>query len=336
MARDQVGIYNIGCYIPSNVQTSEEISKKSGISVEVLEEKYGIKKKPKAGENEHLSDMAIEASKNALVDFDPLELDMIIYCGTGYKDYKIWPLATKIQYELGALNAFSFEVNAFCVGGVMSLQLAKSMMLQQGLNNVLIVTAARELDLVDYNNRETSFLFNFSDGAVAALIRRGYSNNLVLESSVISDGSFSDNIKVKGGGSKHPLPKKDELNYFEVENFDHMKERLDTTSPHNFIKVIKESVAKSGYKPEEIDFLAPLHMKRSFHKKMLKNLNLSQSQSFYLENYGHLQAGDTFLVVKKAEEKNLIKSGDLIVMVSAGTGYTWGATTVKWDGLREK
>jgi 3-oxoacyl-[acyl-carrier-protein] synthase-3 len=113
-----------------------------------------------------------------------------------------------------------------------------------------------------------------------------------------------------------------------------MKQRLEQKSMVNFIKVIRESVRKSGYKEEEISYIAMLHMKKSAHEYVLKELGLSPEQSIYLEEYGHIGQIDQILSLELALKEGKVKDGDLVVFVSAGIGYAWGASAIKWGKVR--
>ncbi len=42
-----------------------------------------------------------------------------------------------------------------------------------------------------------------------------------------------------------------------------------------------------------------------------------------------MQSVDPFLSLRLAEIKNKIKEGDVVVLVSAGTGWTWGAYAIQ-------
>jgi 3-oxoacyl-[acyl-carrier-protein] synthase-3 len=53
-------------------------------------------------------------------------------------------------------------------------------------------------------------------------------------------------------------------------------------------------------------------------------------QSIYLEEYGHIGQIDQILSLELAERAGKIKDGDVVVLVSAGIGYAWGATTLRW------
>ncbi|HNR80690.1 MAG TPA: 3-oxoacyl-[acyl-carrier-protein] synthase III C-terminal domain-containing protein, partial [Mesotoga infera] len=94
--------------------------------------------------------------------------------------------------------------------------------------------------------------------------------------------------------------------------------------------VIRESLEKSGYSQRDIDYLAILHFKKSAHFGVLEELGLREDQSTYLDEYGHLGQNDQILSIKLGLKEGKIKDGDLIVMVGAGLGFVWAATTVKW------
>jgi 3-oxoacyl-[acyl-carrier-protein] synthase-3 len=329
-----VGIQNIGIYVPPGIQDSVFIAEKSGIPLEVIEDKFGIKQKHKAAPEEHVSDMAIKAALDALKDFDPRDLDLIVYCGSEYKDYYLYNLAAKVQYEIGAVNANAFEIHSLCSAGAWSLKVLKSMMLcDPDLNNVLLVTSSKEADLINLKNQRARFMFNFGDGAAAALLIKGLNKNKILESSMITRGEFADDVAVYGVGSR---------NYYEYSTLDYdlrnldvkdpvsMKERLDPITLDNFITVIGEAARKSGYDPQEIDFIAPIFMKRSILLKMLSNFGLNEEQSYLLDNYGHCQSADAYIALVEADKLGRLKDGDLAVMVGAGTGYTWAATAIIW------
>ena len=103
---------------------------------------------------------------------------------------------------------------------------------------------------------------------------------------------------------------------------------MQKVSGENFKKVVVGSLQKSGYSLKDVSYFAILHMKRSFHRELLRSLGTDEQKSIYLEMYGHMQGVDPFLSLDLAERRHKIKKGDVVVMTSAGTGWTWGATTV--------
>ncbi|MEY8416635.1 3-oxoacyl-ACP synthase [Tissierella praeacuta] len=334
-----VGIRDIQVYVPKEIENSEIISKKSGIPKDVIENKFGIIKKHKAGEDEQVSDMGIKAAKKVLKDIDPLDIDLVLYCGSEFKDYYLFNLAAKIQHAIGAKNANAFEVHSLCSAGVLSLNIIKSMMLaNKDINRVLLVSASKETSLINYENERSRFMFNFGDGAMAAILEKGYSKNVILETHMITDGSFSEDVAAYTIGTNNIINFKlnEENNIMlDVKDPKSMKERLDGITLKYFIDVIQNSVTKSGYSKDDINFIAPIFMKRSILEHILNNYNLTEENSYVLEDYGHCQSADAFISLVEGQKLGRLKDGDLVVMLGAGTGYTWAATAVKWGEYNE-
>jgi len=334
LTKETVGIRSIGSYVPQGIRDSHWISRASGIPEEVIREKFGIRQIHKAGPEESVSDMGIKAARRALGDFDPLKLDLVVYCGSEYKDYYLFNCAAKIQQAIGAVNASSFEVHSLCSAGVYSLKILKSMLLQDdSIRYALLVSSSKEGDLINYKDSESRFMFNFGDGAAAALLEKGIDRNIILESKMISDGRFADDVSVPGVGCKNFsnfMNMAAEDHYLRVMDVNNMKERLDPITLDNFVAVIDGAARKSGYDPRKINFIAPIFMKRSISNYILGQFGLGDENTFILEEYGHCQSADAFISIQEGEKCGRLRQGDLVVMVAAGTGYTWAATAVKW------
>ena len=190
-----VGIRSVGSYVPDGIRDSVYISEASGIPEPVIREKFGIKQVHKAGPEDTVSAMGVKASLRALEDISPDELDMVVYCGSEYKDFYMFNCAARIKEDIGAKNAVAFEIHSLCSAGVYSLKILKAMMLQdESLRKVLLVSSSKEGDLINYKDTDSRFMFNFGDGAAAVVLERDLGRNVILESSMIVDGQFSTDV----------------------------------------------------------------------------------------------------------------------------------------------
>lgn len=335
---ENVGIMGLGVYIPENFIYADEIARRTNIPQWVIEEKFGVLKKPIPGPKDTTSFMGIQAAKDAIKDagIDPKEIDLVIWNGAQHKDYPCWLASLKVAYEIGATNAWGFDQEAMCGSMMTALETAKSLMLgNESLNTVLIVSGYRNVDLINYSVPETSFMFDLGAGGAAVVLRKNLNRNVVLGSSFKGDGSFSEQCVVEvGGTNKWPMEPEDvEKYYFTVRNAEEFKNNLNQKTMPNFYWVIRDSLRKSGYTQEDIDYLAILHFKRSAHKAVLQELGLREDQTTYLEDYGHLGQNDQVLSMKLALADGKLKSNDVVVMVGAGLGFVWAATTVKWGEI---
>lgn len=338
-----VGIAGLGRYEPEAVMTSEDLAEAAGIPADVIREKFGLFQKHIAGDGEHASDMAAEAGRQALRDASERlgrevtaeDLDGIIYFGSTYKDYRVWLAAPRVQHLLGAKNAWAFEVSATSGGAPFALRVAADMMAaSEDHGTVLLAASSRESHLIDYDNERSRFMFNFGDGAAAAVLVRDLPLNTIRGSSFLTDGSFSEDVRVEAGGSRVPcsvVTVEEGRHCLDVRDPEDMKRRLDPVSLDRFEEVAREATERSGGDPDGgIDFLAVLHTKRSLHEALLGRLELGPEQTVYLDHHGHLSAADPLLGLQDGERRGRLSDGDLAVALSAGTGYTWAATGLRW------
>lgn len=327
-----VGIAAIGTYFPAQVQTSAQIAAATGIPQEIVETKFGLRRKHIAAPDEHVSTMAARAAA-PLLDGRSTEIDALVYFGSAHKDYYLWSVAPKIQHLLGLRRAFTLELMDTSACGPVALKVARDLLTADALlHHVLLVGASRESSVINYHNARSRFAFTFADGAAAALIERG-SGHEILASAIITDGSFADDVLIPAGGSVHPPSAETlerEMQFLDVTDPVGMKARLDPIAVDRFVEVTRQAVERSGYVLRDLGFLAVLHTKRSLFEALLRALGLEERQSFYLQDYGHMSAIDPFVSLSEAERRGQLRRGVLAVALSAGTGYSWAATAIRW------
>jgi 3-oxoacyl-[acyl-carrier-protein] synthase-3 len=336
MTEPSIGIAAVGTYIPRTYITAAEIAAATGIPEQVIATKFGLARKPVPGPDDHTNAMALWAAQNALAgsEIAPDEIDVVLCTTEEWKEYPLWTAGIKLAYDLGARRAWAIDVQMRCGTTIGALKLARGLMLAEpDVKTVLIAGGYRNGDLVDYRNPRSRFMINLSAGGGAILLRKGYPRNRLLGTSVIVDGSFSLDVIVPAGGTMEPLTAEGIAagrNRLDVPDPEGMKQRLDTLSMQNFLRVIDEALAQSGHTRADIDYLNVLHMKRSAHDFVLHELGLREDQSFYLSDFGHIGQQDQAVSIKKGLETGRLRDGDLMVMVAAGIGYAWGAGVVQW------
>lgn len=327
-----ISLKKMAVWLPETFEDANYISKQSGIPEDVIKEKMGIIRKCRALNNEQPSEMAINAAKSVLEGIDPNSIDLIIWTGSEYKDYNVWSAGIYVQEQLKLKNAWAFDMAARCSTNVVGIKIAKSIMqTHSNIKRVLLCGGHKTGDLVNYKDKTSRFLYNLSDGGSAILLEVG-DENPILESSVITDGSFSLDVIIPAGGTKlswRNYPDQFQ-SYLTCPDIIGMRERLAEKSLQNFIKVIKDA-AVSSMPSRPIDYLSLLHMKKSAHDAIVNELELKAEQSIYLENYGHFGAPDQVLSLGLAERKGLLNPGDHVVLASAGIGYTWSALSLQWN-----
>lgn len=320
------GLARAAIWLPKGHLSAAEIAGQSGLPEEVVRQKLGIVRKCRAEGIDHPSDMAFHAAAEVLQGIDPQSIDLLLWTGSEYKDYALWSAGIHLQQRLGLTRAWALDIAARCSSNVVGLKLASTLMAaDHGLKRILLCGGHRTGDLVNYADPATRFLYSLADGGSALLLERD-GPNPILDSSVITDGSFSLDVVLPAGGTRCPEPQLPEHRFLRVGNIAEMRQRLADLSIANFLKVIRSA---AGSRP--IEYLALLHIKRSAHDQILAELALPRERSIYLDHFGHFGAPDQVVSLAAAERMGLLKTGNTVVMASAGIGYTWSALSLRWD-----
>jgi 3-oxoacyl-[acyl-carrier-protein] synthase III len=327
----RIGLEATASYLPERWMTAGEIAARSAIPEAVVVEKFGLRGKHIAAPNEHVSDLSVKAGERLFEEtgFDPANVDAVMYYGSMWKDWSIWQVAPWIAHRLGCTNAFAVEFDNASHGTSIALRLARDILrAEPELTSLLMVAAARESELLDYENERSRFAFNFGDGAAAGLLVADGGRNEVLGAHAVTDGSYSLHVKVPGGGSRDRNG--GGYRFLDVADGALMKERLDRDSLRNFVRASEVALERSGASLDELSFVCPLHMKRSMSLALLDALGVAAERSIYLDDTGHMSGVDPLLGLDRAARTGLLADGDVVLLVSAGTGYTWAASVVRW------
>ena len=236
------------------------------------------------------------------------------------------------DHRLGCANAQAIEYDNVSCGTPVALRLCRNFLLAEPeLRTVLAIAASRESYLLDYANERSRFMFNFGDGAVAGLVVRDHPRSEVLGSYALTDGSLSLQVKVPSAGS---VEWNGGYRFLDVAEPAAMKVRLDEISLPNFVAVAEGALASSEATLADVSYLCGIHMKRSMHHAVLEALGVPPARAAYLDDTGHMSGVDPLLALDRAARAGELADGDLVLLLAAGTGYTWAATVVRWGETR--
>lgn len=333
-----VGLESWGIYLPKERHSSDYISKETGIPKKILEDKFGIKSKTIPGPEDHTVAMGAKASFQALerARITPNEIDIIIWAGEVYAERPMMTYGIKLQKLLGSpTHPWAFDINQRCGTFLVGMLLAKGLIqTNPQINRILIASGYRNSDLINYKNPRSRFMISLAASGAAAVIKGDLKKNEILGISTISDGRFADDVYVPAGGTEYPISAEaieQDLIYLDVPDPDGLKQRLDNFSMTSFVKVIDDALQKSGYKREDIDYLALLHMKRSAFEYVANAVGIDPyKQATYFEDIGHNGQNDGIISLEYGIKSGKIKDGDIVVLTAAGIGWAWNAGVIKW------
>jgi len=330
------GILSLATYVPRTYHDADYIASQCETPADIIRTKLGWYQKNVPGPGDGTVAMGIKAARKALYysRLTPSDIDLVIWSGEEIKEYRNWPVGPKIQKELDLNNAWSFDMQQRCGTTLVALKLARDIIRSDHrIHNILIASGYRNSDLIHYPNPRVRWMYYLAAGGAACVVQRDGPINEILESHFISDGSFAWDVYVPQGGSAEAMTVeglKAGKHYLDVLDPVGMKERLERLSLSNWLLCIDQALAKSGLERADVDYLATLLVKRSAHDYLVDQLGIAPEQTRYLAEFGHHGQNDQILSLELAVEEGRIKDGDLVLMISAGIGYAWNATTMRW------
>lgn len=335
---NHAGIVGTGVYIPELFMTADDVAAQTGSrwTGDDIRAKLGFSRKPVPGPGDGTQEMGVKAALNCLArtGIDPKEIDLILCIGEEWKEYPLTTSGIYIQEKIGAVSAWAIDVQQRCCSCVAAMQIAKDMMMaQEDIETVMIVGGYRNGDFVDYSDPAMSMMYNLGAGGGALILKKNLGRNALLASHIQTDGSLARDVGVRYGGTVEPICEGNLTKaYKSLQIFDekHMKDRLNDVSMNNWLHCIDQSLKKAGKTRADIGYLAVLHFKYSMHKHMLDQLGLSEEQSVYLSDYGHIGQIDQILSLQLALEAGKVNEGTVVSMIAAGIGYAWAANVVQW------
>lgn len=336
--KEHIGITGIGVYLPEEVMSARDIADLTNgyWTEQAVAAKLGIKGKRIPGPEDGTQEMGVKAALNCLnnSNIKAEDIDVILCMGEEWKEYPLTTSALYIQDKIGAINAWGIDLQNRCCTTVSAMKIAKDMLRSDpDIKTIMIVGGYRNGDFVNFKDKSMSMMYNLGAGGGALILQSDQKENLLLGSHIIADGSMARDAGVRIGGINEPITPKNISEAYKsltLMNADNMKTRLNDVSMDNWFKCIDRALEKSNLTRSDVDYLAVLHFKRSMHDHMLKALGLTEDQSIYLEDYGHVGQVDQILSLQLALEEKKVRPGSRVLMIAAGIGYVWAANVIKW------
>lgn len=340
MHREPIGMRAFATYVPEGRRSAEEIAELTGgnWTADAVRDKLGIERIAIPGPDDGVQEMGAKAAERCLerAGLAPDDVDAILCIGDELREYPMTTSGIWIQERIGARRAWALDLMQKCSSFPAGVRLARALLIAEPqLRRILLCGGYRNGDLIDYRNPRVSFMYNLAPGGGAAILERGCARNEVLGVSLLSDGELSRHVLARHGGTESPVTVGNlaaAQRCLDVTDQPGMRRLLGERSHRNFMRVIEESLVSAGLGFDDIDYCALLHMKRSGHRAILNALGLSEEQSTYLSQYGHIGQFDQLLSMELAEAGGRLNDGDVVAAVGAGIGYSWGAVSFRWGG----
>jgi 3-oxoacyl-[acyl-carrier-protein] synthase III len=322
-------ITGLGTAVPARVVPNAEFEKYLDTSDQWIVERTGIRERRIASPEESLAGLCQEASLRALAmaGLSAEEVDMIVL-GTVTPDRRLPSTACDLQALLGAKHATAFDIAAACPGWIFSLGVAEGMIASGRARNVLAIGAEKLSTITDWNDRSTAVLFG--DGAGANVVQPASGDGRGMLSIVLgTDGKLADLLYIPGGGSADPISAKV---VEERSQFIRMAGReVFKAAVHTMTRACEQALAKAGVTSDQIDLLIPHQANLRIIEATAKHAQVPMSKVMVnLDRYGNTSAASIQLAIDQALTEGRITRGSLLLLVTFGSGFTWGSAVVRW------
>ncbi|MBU4444416.1 MAG: ketoacyl-ACP synthase III [Candidatus Marinimicrobia bacterium] len=329
MKKIRATITAIGKYAPERILNNYELEKMVDTSDEWIRARTGIFERHIAAKGEASSDMASAAFEDMQSRFnvDPEEIDLIIVA-TITPDMFFPATAALIQYNIGAANAFGFDISAACSGFVYALAIAAEFIENGRYKKVLVVGSDTMSSITDYTNRDTCILFG--DAASVALLEPTEEDYGILDYIMKMDGKGKDYLYMAAGGSKNPathetIDKK--MHYIYQEGKTVFKFAVSKMAEVSF-----DLLKRNSFKSEDVGMFIPHQANKRIIDACVSRLKLKDEQVMInIDKYANTTAATIPLGIVDAYDQGRLKKGDLLLMSAFGGGFTWGSVLMKWS-----
>jgi 3-oxoacyl-[acyl-carrier-protein] synthase-3 len=312
-------IIGVGSYLPKKVLTNKDLEKSLDTTDEWITSRTGIKERHIVGPNEHTTDLAFEAARNAInnASINAKEIDLIIVATT--TPDKIFPsTACNVQTKLGIKNCPAFDVQAVCSGFIYALSIADKFIKTNSAKNILVIGADSMSKITDYTDRSNAILWG--DGAGAVVLSASNEQG-ILSTHIHADGQHEELLHVPKTNVGNKIQQTIEMKGSQV-----FKIAVNTLD-----KIVDEALIANQLKKEDIDWLVPHQANIRILEATAKKLEMSMDKVIVtIDRHGNTSAASIPLALDDGIKSGKIKSGHLLLMEAFGGGFTWGSALIRY------
>lgn len=334
-------IKTIEYYLPKTKLTNKQLSDEFlDLSADKIYNKTGISNRYIADKEECASDLGVKAAEKIFESgvCKPKDIDFLLFC-TQSPDYFLPTSACIMQDRLGISSSTgALDFNLGCSGFIYGLGLAKALIETNQARNILIITAETYSKFIDSKDRSVRILFG--DAGAATLIQGTKSIKADILGPFIygTDGSGFQNLIVPAGGMRRRYDRLTRPDFEDKKDNVRSEGDLYMNGPELFnfsLKRVPEAVdkilKKAGKTKEDIDFFVFHQANKYMLNHLRKQIGISEEKFIIaIEDTGNTVSCSIPIAIKDILEKGKVETGDLLLLVGFGVGYSWGSTIVRW------
>jgi 3-oxoacyl-[acyl-carrier-protein] synthase-3 len=327
MNKTTAAITAVGGYVPDFVLSNKVLETMVDTNDEWITTRTGIKERRiLKEENAGTSYMAIRAAQDLIKkgNVDPSEIDFVLVA-TATPDLPVASTAAYVASEIGAVNAFAYDLQAACSSFLYGMSTAASYIESGKYKKVLVIGADKMSSIIDYTDRTTCIIFG--DGAGAVLFEPNEEGLGVQDEYLRSDGIGRQFLKIDAGGSI--LPASEET----VKNKQHYVyqdgKSVFKFAVSNMAEVSALIMERNNLTHEDVQWLVPHQANKRIIDATANRMGVdSEKVMINIHRYGNTTSATLPLLLFDYEKQ--LKKGDNLIFAAFGGGFTWGSIYLKW------
>ena len=311
-------IIGTGSYLPKKILTNKDLEASLDTTDDWITSRTGIKERHIADPNENTSDLAYEASLEAIksANIDASDIDLIILATT--TPDKVFPsTACTVQSKL-KISCPAFDIQAVCTGFIYALSIADKFMKTNAAKNVLVIGADRMSSITDYTDRSNAILWG--DGAGAVILSSSKDPG-ILSTHIHADGKYENLLHVPRNKNE-----KDKSDAIEMQGNQVFKFAVNTLD-----QIVDETLLANNLGKSDIDWVVPHQANIRILEATAKKLEMSMSKVIVtIDRHGNTSAASIPLAMDEGVKSGKIQPNQTILMEAFGGGFTWGSALIKY------
>ncbi|GGU00375.1 3-oxoacyl-ACP synthase [Streptomyces sp. QHH-9511] len=287
------------------------------------------------------TDLAARAAQDALARTGVAadDVDLLVLATSEHPEYPHWDGSAALGRALKMENRQTLLLNEGCASGVTGLGIVAGLLaVQPEINTVLFVAVNRVSEF--HRNRMTVNNAVHSDGAVAAVLRRGHERNTWLATEQFTVTDLCDWFRTDYGGAVTPLPpegwssKTAPAGHIQVqEHFQRDPKRLREFGQQAVTRVfdaLDGACKRAGVSRDDVTHLIYINDPDGI-TDLAQPLGIPLERTSYdiAKAHGHMGSADQLTALGRLIEQGTVAPGDLVALTGISIGMRWYCSLVR-------
>jgi len=325
-------ILSLGYFVPERVVTNKDLEKVLDITDEAIVKRTGVRERHYVTPGTSCSDLAYEASVRAIekAGLVPRDLDLIILA-TLSPDHFFPGSSCFLQDRLDVPGIAAMDLRNQCSGFVYGLVIADQFIRTGTYRHVLVVGSEVHSTGLDFSPEGASVSIIFGDGAGAAVLGPCEDGAGLLASRLHADGRHARELWVQAPGTRHEIVVTYEMMQTKMQ-YPRMNGRAVFRSAVVALTQLVEDILKGeGLALEDIGLFIFHQANLRIIESVTQRLGIREDRIYNnIERYGNTTAASVPIALSEAVDLGKVKRGDLVLLATFGSGFTWAGALYRW------